>query len=145
MKSVIQRVLQASVSVDGEITGQIGLGLCIFLGVGPADTDLTAQKFAQKVAKLRIFCDESGKMNRSVQDCGGKILLISQFTLFGDCNSGNRPSFTQAGPPHLALQLYEKVAAELRALGVVVEMGRFAADMKVSLINDGPVTMLLDI
>lgn len=144
MKTVIQRVSEASVKVDGKTVGQIGAGLLILLGVAQDDTEANADQLADKIASLRIFQDENDKMNLSVRDINGEILVISQFTLLADCKKGNRPSFIAAGKPDKAKALYEYFAERLRVLGFHVETGIFGADMKVSLCNDGPVTILLD-
>jgi D-tyrosyl-tRNA(Tyr) deacylase len=130
--------------VDDELVGSIGPGLLIFLGVGREDTTEEGCWLAQKAAELRIFPDENDRMNLSVEDRGGSVLVVSQFTLFGNCNKGRRPSFTEAAPPDLARELYEDYVAELRRRGLEVETGRFAAKMAVSLLNDGPVTLWLD-
>ncbi len=144
MKAVFQRVKSASVAIDGETVGKIGAGVMLLVGVRQGDTEQEAVAMAQKVANLRVFEDEAGKMNRSLLDIGGSALVISQFTLCADISHGRRPSFFDAAAPALAAPLYERVAAELRALGVPVETGRFGADMQVSLINDGPVTICMD-
>jgi D-tyrosyl-tRNA(Tyr) deacylase len=144
VRTVIQRVSEASVSVDGQSVGRIGAGLCILLGVGKGDNSDTAAALAEKVKNLRIFDDEFGKMNRSVVDCGGAILVVSQFTLYADCGKGNRPSFSDAAPPGLAQELYQEFANRLRAAGLNVATGQFQAHMKVTLINDGPVTLVLE-
>ena len=145
MRTVIQRVSRASVVSDGVLTGAIGPGLLVLLGVEPADTPEDALKLADKLAKLRIFNDADGKMNLSVIDTGGEALVISQFTLFGDCAKGNRPSYNRAARPEHAIPLYEMFVAELsRLLGKPVPTGVFGADMKVDLLNDGPVTLILD-
>jgi len=130
--------------VGGQTVGRIGAGLCILLGVGKGDNSDTAAALAEKVKNLRIFDDEFGKMNRSVVDCGGAILVVSQFTLYADCGKGNRPSFTDAAPPGLAQELYQEFANRLRAAGLNVATGQFQAHMKVTLINDGPVTLVLE-
>jgi D-tyrosyl-tRNA(Tyr) deacylase len=135
--------LEASVTVDGEMTGQIGSGLLALVGVAQGDDEATVDWAAEKMLGLRIFGDEAGKMNLSVADVGGSILLVSQFTLLGDCRKGRRPSFVLAAPPELANRLYEYLGRVL-AQKVPVAFGRFAAHMKVSLINDGPVTMILE-
>lgn len=124
--------------------GEIGRGLCVFLGVGKRDNEQNADFFADKVRNLRVFDDEQGKMNRSVADIGGEVLLVSQFTLYGDCRKGNRPSFTDAAPAEQAEQLYRRVAERLREAGLKVATGRFQAHMQVSLVNDGPVTLVLE-
>lgn len=145
MKAVVQRVLNSSVSVDGEVVGKIDKGFMILLGVVEGDTSEQAEMLAAKIAKLRVFEDENGKMNLSINDIGGEALVISQFTLCADCRKGNRPSFTTSAEPSLAKALYEEFSALLKSNGVRnVENGIFAADMKVSLINDGPVTIILD-
>ena len=144
MRAVIQRVSEAKVEVDGKIIGQVGAGLLVYLGVGKGDTETDAQFMAEKLANLRIFSDEAGKMNRSVIDIGGGILLVSNFTLQGDCRKGRRPGFDAAGDPSLAEGLYEKVAGLISQQGVPVEKGSFGAHMHVTSLNDGPVTFLLD-
>ena len=131
-------------SVDGKVTGEIGPGLVVLIAVGKEDTVTTASAMAEKVANLRIFGDDAGKMNRSLLDTGGAALAISQFTLYGDARGQRRPSFIQAGPPELGKALYEEFVRELRGLGVRVETGVFQAHMAVELVNDGPVTILLD-
>ncbi len=141
MIAVLQRVSQASVQVDGAVIGQIGHGLLVLLCAEQGDTDAVADKLLAKVLKLRIFADEAGKMNRSVQDVAGGLLVVSQFTLAADVAGGNRPSFTQAARPDEGRRLYEHFVAQARLLHPVVETGQFAADMKVSLINDGPITI----
>ena len=144
MKAVIQRVTQASVEVDGRTVGAIGSGIMLLLGVEKGDTEQDATWLMDKIAKLRIFEDDSGKMNRSIMDIGGAILVVSQFTLAGNCSKGRRPSFDTAAPPQLAKILYEFSVDELRKQGLLVATGIFQADMKVSLNNDGPVTFVLD-
>jgi D-tyrosyl-tRNA(Tyr) deacylase len=144
MRAVVQRVRHADVAVDGECVGRIDVGWLVLLGVSPTDTQKEVDWLADKVANLRAFADDSGKMNRSVQDVNGAVLVVSQFTLYGDCRSGRRPSFTGAAPPAVAEPLYEAFVVALRALGIRTETGRFAADMKVSLLNDGPVTFVID-
>jgi D-tyrosyl-tRNA(Tyr) deacylase len=144
MRAVLQRVSRASVVIDGESVGSIGRGLLILLGVAPADTAPEAQWLAEKVAGLRIFNDEAGKMNRDVADVGGALLVVSQFTLHGDCCKGRRPSFIGAAPPEIAIPLYEAFINALRGLGLPVQTGRFGAVMQVELVNDGPVTLILD-
>ena len=140
----MQRVSRAQVVIDGEIAGQIGLGLLILLGVGHDDTEVDANYLAEKIAGLRVFEDDSGKMNRSVQDVGGSVLAVSQFTLYGDVRRGKRPSFDRASPPEKARQLYESFVARIRSTGLRCETGRFQERMKVELVNEGPVTILLD-
>jgi D-tyrosyl-tRNA(Tyr) deacylase len=145
MRAVIQRVSQAQVCVEQEIVGQIGAGLCVLLGVGAADDEKNADALADKIAKLRIFDDAQGKMNRSLLDCGGELLVVSQFTLCADCRKGNRPSFTDAAPPAEAERLYHYFSQRLRSQGIMVANGRFQAHMQVALVNDGPVTIVLDL
>jgi D-tyrosyl-tRNA(Tyr) deacylase len=144
VRAVVQRVSEASVSVDQETVGAIDQGLVVLLGVAKEDTSSDATYLAEKTAGLRIFEDDAGKMNRSVEEIGGSLLVISQFTLLGDCRKGRRPGFSDAAPPELADQLYEEYVAILRSRGVNVATGVFRADMQVALVNDGPVTMLLD-
>jgi len=144
MRAVIQRVSHAKVEVEGSAIGQIGPGLLVYLGVGQGDTEKDAEFVADKLVNLRIFADEAGKMNRSVIDIRGGILLISNFTLHGDCRKGRRPSFDAAAEPALAEPLYEKVAALIAASDVPVAKGSFGAYMQVTSLNDGPVTFLLD-
>jgi len=144
MRAVIQRVLQAEVKVEGQQVGKIDKGLLVYLSVGKEDTVKDAQFMADKLVNLRIFADEAGKMNRSVLDVGGAILLVSNFTLHGDCRKGRRPGFDAAAEPASAQQLYEKVIELIAEQGVSVEKGAFGEYMHVSSINDGPVTFLLD-
>ncbi len=144
MKAVIQRVTHASVEVDGRIVGTIGDGLLVLLGVAKSDGESDCRFLAEKLRTLRIFSDEAGKMNRSLTDVNGSVLLVSQFTLLGNTTSGRRPSFDEAAPPEEAKRWYEQVATDLRAQGTPVETGVFAAHMKVELLNDGPVTFVLD-
>jgi D-tyrosyl-tRNA(Tyr) deacylase len=144
MRAVVQRVSRAQVMVNGEITGQIGLGLLVLLGVGRDDTEADATYLAEKIAGLRVFEDDHGKMNRSVQDAGGSVLAVSQFTLYGDVRRGKRPSFDAAAPPEKARQLYEFFVDQIRAAGLRCETGRFQEMMKVELVNEGPITILLD-
>ena len=144
MRAVIQRVGQAKVEVQGAVVGAIDQGLLVYLGVGKDDTEADAQFMAEKLVNLRIFSDEAGKMNRSVVDIGGSILLVSNFTLYGDCRKGRRPGFDAAGEPGLAEALYEEVADAIAKQGVTVAKGSFRAYMQVTSINDGPVTFLLD-
>jgi len=141
MIAVLQRVRQASVSVAGEVVGQIEQGLLVLLCAEQGDTDAVAEKLLSKMLKLRIFSDDAGKMNRSVQDVGGGLLVVSQFTLAADVSGGNRPSFTQAAKPDEGRRLYEHFVAQARAAHPLVQTGRFAADMQVALVNDGPVTI----
>lgn len=144
MRAVVQRVTEASVTVEGKTVGSIGSGLMVLLGVEQEDTEKDGSYLAEKLAGLRIFEDDHEKMNLSVQQVGGSILLVSQFTLLGDVRHGKRPSFTQAAPPQEADALYEDLADRLRQKGIPVETGQFQAHMEVSLVNDGPVTILLD-
>ena len=144
MRVVIQRVSEASVTVGQKTVGAIGQGLMVLLGVAQGDTSQEAKSLAEKTAGLRIFEDDAGKMNRSVEEINGSLLVVSQFTLLGACRKGRRPGFTDAAPPELADQLYEEYVAALRSRGVNVATGVFRADMQVALVNDGPVTMLLD-
>jgi len=143
MISLLQRVSEARVVVDGGVVGEIGAGLLVLVCAERGDTDTLADKLLAKILKLRIFSDEAGKMNRSVQDTGGGLLIVSQFTLAADTTGGNRPSFTQAAPPDEGQRLYDFFVTRARAAHPVVQTGRFAADMKVQLINDGPVTIPL--
>ena len=145
MRALIQRVTSASVKVDGEIVGKIGKGFLIFLGVYEEDTEEKIEKLTKKIVNLRIFNDENDKMNLSIKDVKGKILLISQFTLCADTRKGNRPSFVSAKNPKDANVIYEKTIESIRSEGIIVEKGIFGTDMKVELLNDGPVTILLDI
>ena len=141
MIAVLQRVSEACVRVEGEVIGQIGAGLLVLLCAEKGDTEAVADKMLAKMLKLRIFSDEAGKMNRSVQDVAGGLLVVSQFTLAADVAGGNRPSFTQAAAPEHGRRLYEHFVAQARAAHPVVQTGRFAADMKVALVNDGPITI----
>ncbi len=143
MKFVIQRVTSASVAIDGEVCGSIGKGLLVLVGIGKSDTEAEADRLVRKLCGLRIFEDEQGKTNLSLRDVGGSLLMISQFTLYADCRKGNRPSFTDAAGPEIALPLYEYVTKSCREQGFTVETGRFGEDMKVSLVNDGPFTVVL--
>jgi len=144
MRACVQRVCCASVTVDAETVGEIGPGLVVLLGVADGDTEADVRYLADKIASLRIFEDDAGKMNLSVQEIGGAMLVVSQFTLLGDCRKGRRPSFIQAAPPESAEQLYETFVAAIQTQGIQVATGTFRAMMQVSLVNDGPVTMLLD-
>ena len=144
MRAVIQRVERASVSVEGEIRGQVGAGFLVLIGVEEGDGDADFRYIAEKVPNLRVFEDEQGKMNRSLLDVGGEVLAVSQFTLLGDARGGRRPSFIAAARPETADPMYERLVAEWRARGIRVETGVFGAHMKVALVNDGPVTILLD-
>jgi D-tyrosyl-tRNA(Tyr) deacylase len=144
MRAVVQRVTEASVSVDEQICGAIQRGLMVLVGMNSEDSQRDLIWMAEKIAGLRVFEDSEGKMNLSLRDVGGAVLLVSQFTLFGDCRKGRRPSFIAAARPEKARELYSSLTAELKGLGVPVETGIFQADMKVHLVNDGPVTLLLD-
>ncbi|MGA2921377.1 MAG: D-aminoacyl-tRNA deacylase [Candidatus Sulfotelmatobacter sp.] len=144
MRAVVQRVSRAQVTVNGEVAGKIGLGLLVLLGVGRDDSESDAIYLAEKIAGLRVFEDERGKMNRSVHDVGGGVLVVSQFTLCGDVRRGKRPSFDAAAAPEKARQLYEFFVEKIRTTGLRCEMGRFQEMMKVELVNEGPVTILLD-
>lgn len=144
MRLVIQRVLNANVKVEGEVTGKIGKGFLVLLGAGADDTKEIAEKMADKMLRLRIFADENDKTNLSIQDVGGELLVVSQFTLYADCRKGNRPSFVKAGKPDEANALYEYFMEYCRKTVPVVESGIFGADMKVELCNDGPFTIVLD-
>jgi|SRR5271165_3502878 len=144
MRAVVQRVSRARVTVNGEITGEIGLGLLVLLGVGSGDTRADADYLAEKTIGLRIFEDSGGKMNLSVAETGGALLVVSQFTLYGDARRGKRPSFDAAAPPAGARELYEYFVARIRATGLRTGTGRFQEMMEVELVNDGPVTILLD-
>ncbi len=144
MRAVVQRVKCAEVRVGQEVAGRIGRGLVVLLGVGKNDTEAAGEALAEKIANLRVFDDDQGKMNRSLLDIRGQALCVSQFTLYGDCRKGRRPSYDQAAAPEQALPLYEAFVASLRHLGIPTETGRFRAMMDVELVNDGPVTLLLD-
>ena len=144
MRTVVQRVSRARVTVNGEVTGAIGSGLLVLLGVGKEDSESDADYLANKIAGLRIFDDQNGKINLAVADVGGAVLAVSQFTLYGDTLKGNRPSFNMAAPPERARQLYEYFVEKIRAAGLRCETGKFQETMQVELVNDGPVTILLD-
>jgi len=144
MRAVVQRVVHASVAVNGHQLAQIGRGLAVLVGVAAEDTPADVAYLAGKIAGLRVFEDRNGKLNLSVADIGGSVLLVSQFTLYGDCRKGRRPSFTRAADPERAAELYGQLAEELRARGLPVQCGQFRAHMQLSLVNDGPVTLLLD-
>ncbi len=144
MRAVLQRVTRASVTVDGQTIGQIGRGLVVLLGVEQDDTEADAHQLADKTIQLRIFDDADGKMNLGLADVAGAVLVVSQFTLLGDCRKGRRPSFIQAAPPEMAERLYETFVAAVGAQGIPVATGKFRAMMQVELVNDGPVTILLD-
>jgi D-aminoacyl-tRNA deacylase len=144
MRAVVQRVSRARVTVDGEITGEIELGLLVLVGVGAADTQTDAEYLVEKTIGLRIFGDPQGKMNLSVAEVGGAMLVVSQFTLYGDVRHGRRPSFDTAAPPEVARQLYEYFVERVRSTGLRCQTGRFQETMQVELVNEGPVTILLD-
>ena len=144
MRFVIQRVTEASVTIDGDISGKIGKGYLVLIGVADTDTKEIADKMIRKMIGLRIFEDENGKTNLSLDQVGGELLLISQFTLYANCKKGNRPSFVEAGKPDMAEELYEYIISKCKEQIPVVERGMFGADMKVSLVNDGPFTIVLD-
>jgi D-tyrosyl-tRNA(Tyr) deacylase len=144
MRAVLTRVKSASVTIDGEMVGRIGQGFLILLGVGPEDTPEHCRYLAEKALGLRIFEDENEKMNLSLADVGGQVLVVSQFTLYGNCRKGRRPSFAEAAPPDLGNRLYEQFLADCAALGFPPQHGRFGADMQVESVNDGPVTLILD-
>ena len=144
MRAVLTRVKSASVAIDGEVVGKIGQGFLILLGVGPEDTEETARFLAEKALKLRIFEDENGKMNLGLEQVGGQVLVVSQFTLYGSCRKGRRPSFTEAAPPELGNHLYEYFLECCTRLGYPPQHGQFGADMQVHSVNDGPVTLILD-
>ena len=144
MRAVLTRVKSASVTIDGKVTGQIGQGFLILLGVGPNDTKEHCRYLAEKALGLRIFEDENGKMNLGLADVGGQVLVVSQFTLYGNCRKGRRPSFTDAAPAALGNELYEQFLKDCESLGYPPQHGQFGADMKVESINDGPVTLILD-
>ncbi|MCJ7502635.1 MAG: D-aminoacyl-tRNA deacylase [Acidobacteriia bacterium] len=144
MRAVVQRVSRAEVRVEGRVVGEIGRGLLVLVGIAREDTAETGKVLAEKIAHLRVFDDEQGRMNRSLLETGGAALCVSQFTLYGDCRKGRRPSYDRAAPPEAAQALYDSFVVSLRALGVQVETGEFRALMEVELVNDGPVTLLLD-
>ncbi len=144
MRAVVTRVKNASVQIDNEIRGEIEKGFLILLGIAPEDTELCCRKLAEKILGLRVFEDENGKMNLGLSDVGGSVLVISQFTLYGDCRKGRRPNFMGAAAPEIAIPLYEKFLSICAELGFPPQHGEFGADMKVASINDGPVTLLLD-
>ena len=144
MRAVIQRVKHASVTIDSIINGEIGKGLLVFLGVGEGDTEKDLEYIEKKTAGLRIFSDENDKMNKNITDINGSLLVVSQFTLYGDVRKGNRPSFTASMEPVKANEMYEKFISDMREKGLNVQHGEFGADMQVELLNDGPVTILLD-
>ena len=144
MRAVVTRVRRASVTIDGRINGAIGQGFLILLGIGPDDTPEKCRKLAQKALGLRVFCDENGKMNLTLEAVGGQVLVVSQFTLYGDCKKGYRPSFIGAAAPDVAIPLYEQFLQECRDHGFEPQHGEFGAEMQVESVNDGPVTIWLD-
>jgi D-tyrosyl-tRNA(Tyr) deacylase len=144
MRAIIQRVSKARVRIDNEIVGEIGPGLLVLLGVAKSDTGEQARWLADKIVSLRIFNDDEGKMNRDLAEIGGAVLVVSQFTLYGDCSKGRRPSFIDAAPPETAIPLYEAFINGIKAHGIPTATGRFGAMMQVELINDGPVTLILE-
>ena len=144
MRGCVQRVSRAKVEVDSQIVGEIGMGLAVLLGVGKGDTEADAKYLAEKITQLRIFADDEGKMNRSLVDVSGQLLAISQFTLYGDVRKGRRPSFIQAADPDMGNRLYEYFVQQVRERGIAVATGQFQADMQVELVNEGPVTIILD-
>lgn len=144
MKFVIQRVTRATCTVGENVTGKIDKGLMVLIGIGSEDNKAVADKMISKLTNMRVFEDENGKTNLALKDVDGKLLLISQFTLYADCKKGNRPSFVNAGPPDMASDLYEYIIEECRNTGIPVERGIFGADMKIELLNDGPFTIILD-
>ncbi len=144
MRAVVQRISRAKVTVENKIVGQVGKGFLVLLGISQDDTQDDVIFMAQKIAGLRVFRDTEGKMNLSLQDVGGQMLVVSQFTLYGDCRKGRRPSFVQAAPPEKADELYQSFVAEVRGQGIHVETGQFQADMDVELVNEGPVTLLIE-
>jgi D-tyrosyl-tRNA(Tyr) deacylase len=144
MRVVAQRVTSASVTIDNKVRGAIEGGFMLLVGIGPDDNEQTVAKMAAKIAKLRVFSDDAGKMNLNISAAGGEVLSISQFTLYADARKGNRPGFTDAAKPELGTRLYDQFNADLRTLGLTVATGEFGADMQVALVNDGPVTMILD-
>ena len=144
MRAVIQRVKRAEVRVNGQAVGAVGAGMLVLLGIGKEDTLEAAESLADKIVNLRIFDDAQGRMNRSISETRGGLLCVSQFTLYGDCRKGRRPSYDRAAPPDMARQIYEAFVGSVRARGIAVETGQFQAMMEVELVNDGPVTLLLD-
>ncbi len=144
MRAVVTRVASASVSIDGETVGKIGRGFLILLGVGPEDGEAQCRRLAEKALGLRVFSDEQGKMNLGLEQIGGEVLVVSQFTLYGNCRKGRRPSFVAAAPPELGNAMYERFLEQCREMGFAPQHGRFGADMQVESVNDGPVTLWLD-
>jgi D-tyrosyl-tRNA(Tyr) deacylase len=145
MRAVVQRVTEARVRIDGAVVGEIGVGLCVLVGVTHTDDAAIAGRLAEKVWTLRVFVDDAGVMNRPVSDVGGAVLVVSQFTLYGDTSRGRRPSWTDAAPPHVAAPLVDAFVEALRARGAAVATGEFGADMQVELVNDGPVTLMVEL
>ena len=145
MRALVQRVSRARVTVDGEIVGEIGAGLCVLVGVTHSDDEVTARRVAERIVNLRVLADDDGVMNRSVADVGAEVLVVSQFTLYGDTSKGRRPSWLAAAPPEVAEPLVDAVVAALRELGTTVATGRFRTTMAVELVNDGPVTVVLEL
>ena len=144
MRAVVQRIKESSVKTENQIIGRTGIGLLVLLGVANGDSSSDADYLVNKITNLRIFEDDKGKMNRSLLELGGEMMVVSQFTLLGDCRKGRRPSFMQAAEPNLATELYEYFVSQVRSLGIAVQTGRFGAMMEVALINDGPVTLILE-
>ena len=144
MRLIIQRITRGEVVLGGQVIGRTGQGLCLFLGVAKGDSDRDVEYLAQKTVELRIFEDENGKFNRSLQDVHGEILVVSEFTLYGDCSKGRRPSFSRAAPPEEAAKLYQRFVEKLQERGIKVATGKFQAHMEVSTVNDGPVTFILE-
>jgi D-tyrosyl-tRNA(Tyr) deacylase len=144
MRAVIQRVKESSVKTEGQIVGRIGRGLLVLVGVAKGDSPSDADYLANKISNLRIFEDGNGKMNRSLLEINGEMMIVSQFTLLGDCRKGRRPSFVQAAEPGIATELYEHFVKQVRGMGISIQTGRFRAMMEVALVNDGPVTIILD-
>jgi D-tyrosyl-tRNA(Tyr) deacylase len=144
MRAVVQRVTEAGVTVNGEVVGQVGNGICVFLGVGVGDAERDADWLADKIVNLRIFEDGEGKLNRSLLEVGGEALVVSQFTLYGDCRKGRRPSFVEAAPAEEGSRLYEYFVEQVKRHGVKTECGVFQTHMRVKIVNDGPVTLILD-
>ena len=145
MRAVVQRVTEARVRIDGAVVGEIGVGLCVLVGVTHTDDAAIAGRLAEKVWTLRVFVDDAGVMNRPVSDVGGAVLVVSQFTLYGDTSRGRRPSWTDAAPPHVAAPLVDAFVEALRARGAAVATGEFGAHMQVELVNDGPVTLMVEL
>lgn len=144
MRAILQRTTAARVAATGQVVGEIGVGWLVLLGIAPTDTAADAAKLADKIAGLRAFADDAGKMNLNLEAVHGSVLVVSNFTLYADCRKGRRPSFTDSAPPAIAEPLYERFLNELRLFGVPVQTGIFGADMRIELVNDGPVTILLD-